>query len=223
MQTSNGLHLSARKPPNSSDLETLNQVWGRKEYQMALDLLRRDQPGKNNVTIIDAGANVGFSTLQFKSEFPDARIISIEPDPGNFAQLTSNTTSPRCNGVTLIQAGLWHRQANLKITQSNFDGREWAFQVEEVTDNAGIPAVSLQDIIQEHQISQIDLLKIDIEGSERYLFDDEKKAAEFLRLSRIVAIEIHDYAASRPHILKVLEQSGFTHFSHSDLTICYRA
>ena len=38
-----------------------------------------------------AGANAGFSTLLFKSLWPDATVVSLEPDPSNFDMLKRNT------------------------------------------------------------------------------------------------------------------------------------
>ncbi len=37
-----------------------------------------------------AGANVGFTSLLLSLLYPDATIVSVEPDPGNFAQLQKN-------------------------------------------------------------------------------------------------------------------------------------
>src|SRR5690606_16005456 len=54
--------------------------------------------------IIDAGANIGASTLYFANEFPAARVIGIEPEPGNFKLAGEN-----CGGtanIEMLQAGL---------------------------------------------------------------------------------------------------------------------
>jgi len=40
--------------------------------------------------IIDAGANVGYSSVYFLSNFPNCRVIAIEPDGDNFASLQKN-------------------------------------------------------------------------------------------------------------------------------------
>ena len=38
-----------------------------------------------------AGANAGMATVMFKLLFPNATIVSLEPDPGNYAALKRNT------------------------------------------------------------------------------------------------------------------------------------
>src|SRR5205809_677357 len=40
--------------------------------------------------IVDAGANIGAATILFHSQFPEAHIVAIEPEPGNFAILSKN-------------------------------------------------------------------------------------------------------------------------------------
>jgi hypothetical protein len=41
-------------------------------------------------TIIDAGANVGVESMRFRHNHPNAKIVSIEPDAGNFYILHHN-------------------------------------------------------------------------------------------------------------------------------------
>jgi hypothetical protein len=38
-----------------------------------------------------AGANAGFSSMLFKLLWPNATVVSLEPDPSNFAMLKANT------------------------------------------------------------------------------------------------------------------------------------
>ena len=39
---------------------------------------------------LHAGGNVGYTALQFSLLFPNATIITVEPDPDNFVQLKKN-------------------------------------------------------------------------------------------------------------------------------------
>jgi hypothetical protein len=55
-------------------------------YQVFLDA-QYDIPLKKPRVIIDAGANIGLFTLLMKNKYPEAKIISIEPDHENFAAL----------------------------------------------------------------------------------------------------------------------------------------
>lgn len=59
----------------------------------------------------DAGANVGFAAVFFALMFPDAKIISLEPDLHNFRMALMNTA--RFPNVHVVHAGLWSKTAHV--------------------------------------------------------------------------------------------------------------
>lgn len=110
--------------------------------------------------IIDAGAHVGMTSVFFALKYPDAQIIALEPEPANFAMLRANAAMyPQ---IVPINAGLWSKETFLKIT--NPDANSWSFIVEEAAE--GIKAVSIASLLSQFDWPRIDVLKIDIEGSE---------------------------------------------------------
>jgi FkbM family methyltransferase len=212
-----GIHFIARKG-SSSDLEVFNQVWGRDEYSKAIDIAR-ELSGNENIIIIDAGANVGYTSLFFYHHFPKARIISVEPDAGNYSALTQNILLNRANKIEPMEAGIWGHRTNLMIDKSFRDNREWSFQVRETDKETDLKGVHILDIMEDRGILEIDLLKIDIEGAEKYLFDNSEKANTFLDKTKVLAIEIHDEEIPREQVYQVLRKNGFSYFDYSDLTI----
>ena len=177
------------------------------------------------MVIIDAGANVGYCTVFFNTVFPDAKIIAIEPDVDNFSVLLKNTEFNNLKNVICLQAGLWSSLTNLKIIRDYADYREWAIRVEGCDEETGLKGISFESLFSEYNIEDIDLLKIDIEGSERYLFDDALKVENFLKRTKVIAIEIHDELASRDRIYQLLIANSFVianSFDFSDLTIAIR-
>ena len=67
----------------------------------------------------------------------------------------------------------------------------------------------------------IDLLKIDIEGAERFILTD-KKTSDFLEKVKILALEIHDEFNIRSAIYDVLRQHQFTITNHGETTIAFK-
>jgi UDP-N-acetylglucosamine transferase subunit ALG13 len=63
-------------------------------------------------------------------------------------------------------------------------------------------------------VTAIDLLKIDIEGGERYIFNEAREGLEFLAITRVIAIEIHDEYQIEDRIQAILRDAGFV-ISHS--------
>jgi FkbM family methyltransferase len=153
------------------------------DYEYGFDL-----PGSATV-IVDAGANIGLSTLYFKHIFPEAKVVALEPDPSNFHMLQLNTGNER--GVVPYQAAIWN--ANLKLGFVNDTlAEKWAIRVDEAdraghATTEGIDVVSMMD---KFQLSHIDIFKIDIEGSEMELFS--KDVSGWISKVKIIVIELHE-------------------------------
>jgi FkbM family methyltransferase len=218
--TTTGLELNAfvRTHP-SSDLDVFGQVWHRRQYRAVTDYMKAWVSTKDELRIVDAGANVGFTTLYLKSEFPNSHIICLEPEDSNYIQLTKNISENRMSGVTLLKAGLWKRPAYLEVGRDVGDQREWSFYVKEVPHTTELRGYDVQFLMKQANWNQLDLLKIDIEGAERYLFANDGTAAETLRSARFLAIEIHDNFHIRPRIYNCLDKNGFDYFDNGELTI----
>lgn len=172
-----GIHLR----PGSSDLEVFKQIFVWEEYAY---------PVKGEVrTIIDAGANIGCSSVWFARKYPSAKLIALEPEQSNFEALVKNTA--RYPQIHPVKKGLWNKSCSLKIESSSADN--WAFRVLETTadDPEAIPATSIADLVREHGIGRIDILKIDIETSEKHVFD--ASARSWLPLTKYLFIETHDF------------------------------
>lgn len=203
----------------SSDLDVFCQVWTDQHYRAVVKYMRKWVAATDPLRIIDAGANVGFTTLYLKAQFPNAHIISVEPEASNFAQMTHNVTSNQLENVTLLQAGLWKSQAFLEVGRDWADQREWSFYVNEVPGPTTLLGYDVQAILGLATWASVDLLKMDIEGAERYLFADDHTAAQTLRNVRFLAIEIHDGDDLRTRIYSQLRKHGFEFFDSGELTI----
>jgi FkbM family methyltransferase len=143
-------------------------------------------PEKDEVQyIIDAGANIGLAALYFQRCFPGATIISIEPVSENFQLLQLNTS--KYENITCYHNGLWNKKSNLKIT--NTTEGNWAFMVEETTDKGDLCAIAVNDILRENPTSKIDILKMDIEGSEKEVFET---GTEWIPLTKKIIVEVHE-------------------------------
>jgi hypothetical protein len=61
--------------------------------------------------VVDAGANTGLAAAYFANRFPDATIISLEPESANFSLLERNTAAYR--NVIPLHAALWREDTTL--------------------------------------------------------------------------------------------------------------
>jgi len=193
----------------TSDIDVFKHIYVLREYAFLDEL-------KNPSLIIDCGANVGMSSAYFLARFPEARVIAIEPDPGNYQQLVHNTAHDD-ERVKAIQAGVWSKQVGLKFVDTAFgDGRAWAIGVEEALpgEPVDINAVSIPQILANEPADQrISLLKIDIEGAELPLFSEN--AGDWLGRVDNLVIELHGpeceqvfYDAIKPFDFEITPSGG---------------
>lgn len=175
---------------NTSDAPTFMQVFVNREYHLKFDFIPE--------VIIDAGANIGLFTVAYKTKFPNAKIICIEPDANNVEIIKRNTS--KYDNIYIENFGLWNKDVRLKITDKYNLGK-WGLIVEEDSENGTVMALSIPTIMKKYQLSQIDLLKLDIETSEKQLF--KAGYEEWLPKVKMIIIELHDWLeqdCSRPFL-----------------------
>lgn len=165
---------------NTSDEGVLYQCFINKEYDIPMD--------KTPKTIIDLGANTGFSSVFFKNKYPEAKIVAVEPEKSNYDLLVKNITN--LDNVFAYNAAIWHRQAHLTIEDKGWG--HWGYVVNEVDEHTkdAIKAISIDQLMEDHAIERIDLLKVDIEGSEKDLFSTGYE--KWLAKTDLIVIELHD-------------------------------
>jgi FkbM family methyltransferase len=165
---------------NTSDEKVFWQIFVEKE----LDIDYKIEPK----LIIDGGANIGASTLWFAKKFPAAQVVAIEPEESNFKILEKNCGN--LPNIKLIQAALWDKNVDLKI--KNIGLGKWGFGVVEAKpdDKKKIRAVTLDKILADSGMAEIDILKLDIEGSEKELF--ESGYENWLNKTKVIIIELHE-------------------------------
>ena len=186
---------------NSSDVLVYLQVFFKGEYHLLNDLVLPSKP-----CIMDLGANVGLFSLLCQSRWPEARIVAIEPDPENFQQLTFQFQQNNLLLADAISGGSWTRNQKLSITKTN-DLLAWSFQVKE--DPAGtIHGISIRSLLESKNLQRIDLLKMDIEGTEVLLFKDSDFLEVLEKRIAVIILETH-HPREQKEIAETLAVTGF--------------
>jgi FkbM family methyltransferase len=137
-------------------------------------------------TIVDLGGNVGYSTLWWCSLYPNAQVVVYEPMPEHVELIGAHV---RLNGlasrVTIrpVAAGVVQSEAVLEPLGARSVLRG---------EGPGI-RVPVVDVFQELSTLTIDVLKIDVEGTEHQLLADERFAT--LRVG-VLVMEWHTTAGA---------------------------
>jgi FkbM family methyltransferase len=181
----------------SSDAMVLYQIFGVREYELAtaLDSIH---------FIMDAGANIGLASLYFLGRYPGARIMAVEPDPGNF-EICRMNLEPYGDRAILQRGAVWSSCCHL--TPVPFPS-EWGLSVRSAKpgEDAPIEAFDIPSLMAAAGEEAIDLLKVDIEGSEEELFTPGSES--WLRTIRNIAIEFHGACCER-RFLEAMRNSAY--------------
>lgn len=164
--------------------------------------------------IVDCGANIGLSALYLARRYPNAKILAIEPAPGNYAMLVRNTRE--VPAIQPVQAAVWPRLASLGIADPTRSYASLSVS-EEAPKGAGeISPILLQDIVAER--GRIDILKIDIEGGEKTLFEDPS-CQKWLADTRVIYVELHDWMkpGCSPAFYRAITQFDFSQHHQGEI------
>ena len=116
-------------------------------------------------TIVDLGANIGLASRRFLERFPRARIVSVEPEPGNVAVLRHNL-DPSADARRSSTHAWSACPPGLPRRDNGSRGR----LLHDRRAEGDTDVVTMADVLSELGNDRIDLLKCDIEGAESELF-----------------------------------------------------
>ncbi len=134
-------------------------------------LLHTLRPGMN---FVDIGAHFGFFSLLGSFLVGEqGRVLSFEPTPRTFQQLTRNTAERR--NVTLHNCAAFNQETQLTLRDfgleySAFNSAFGMREDDSLPQRAGVEfqarARKADDVIRESRLTKVDLIKIDAESSE---------------------------------------------------------
>ena len=105
---------------------------------------------------------------------------------------------------------------NILLKNDFRDKKDWSKYVDTSTEETTLKTITIQNIMEKQNWDQIDILKMDIEGAERFIFTGEHH--DFLQKVKTIAIEIHDEFNIRNKIYDILKECGFTILNAGDIT-----
>ena len=176
-------------------------------YGNALEYLKK-LPG--NPLVLDCGANIGLFSLLAMRHHPTATIHAFEPGPPNYRLFEMNRLANPdvSNRIQLHKEAIggetrkarWHFDEDNPGASNLYTGIDQGFDVQ---------IRSLTDVLQALP-SEIDLLKLDIEGAEYEVL--AATPAEIWRRIRAISLELHHDPAgkiSQGEFLNQMRKLGF--------------
>jgi FkbM family methyltransferase len=169
----------------SGDIDIFYEIFFKKVYKT---------DGNNaSCFIIDAGANIGLATVYFLLKYRNAKIICIEPDPENIVIFKLNLAKQIASGaVELVEAALAKADGEMFLAQPKLKYNSKLVHKYSGDNCVAVKTVSLQNILSTKDITNIEFIKIDIEGAEENMFSGN---TNWLQNIAEVMIETHSAKA----------------------------
>ncbi|VVB82625.1 Hexuronic acid methyltransferase AglP [uncultured archaeon] len=187
--------------------QLFEEIFYRSEYYF-------DSEDKSPV-IIDCGANIGLSIIFFKWLYPKSRIYGFEPDKKTFDLLQSNISKNNLKDVHLINAAVSDKDGKIDffidpkhIGHMAMSTRHGRMPKQKIS----VQSILLSSFIKKNKIEKIDLIKMDIEGSEKEVIRDLNKNKIFDRIKKLLIEYHHKIVGEKSCLaeyLEILEKNKF--------------
>jgi FkbM family methyltransferase len=133
---------------------------------------------KKGMVIIDIGAHIGTFTLSAnKKTGEQGKVIAVEPEQNNFAQLTKNLEINKIKNVIPINLALsdFNGKGDFFISKGSGCHSIFPREGENIINKIQIDIKTLDTLLEELNIKRVDLLKIDAEEAELKILKGAEK------------------------------------------------
>ena len=176
-----------------SDVTVVRQIFAKREYDVnriphvgaILSARYRSILDTGRIpTIVDAGANIGAATLWFRTMYPDAAVVAVEPEPHNFSMLKKNLGET--DKVSIVPAAIGSHAGFVEVSEDTYG---WGAKTKRSKTGA-VPTITMSDAFAHVRHGTPFIAKIDIEGFESELFSNN---LNWLDDVHMLLIEPHDW------------------------------
>ena len=132
-------------------------------------------------TVLDIGGNIGYFSLYFARKFPQTQFYCFEPIPNNYKYLCKNLELNHSQNIKAFNIGL----SNVCQTMEMFYNPEGCGSSSlrdllEASCTYKVPCefTTLDNFVAENHIENIDFIKCDVEGAEKFVYEGGLKTLE---------------------------------------------
>ncbi len=195
---------------SQADKSVMKEIFELREYKDVESIIKSAKAAGfgRAEPIIDAGAQAGFFSLYCLALNPKVRVYAIEPDENNLEVLEDNLNLNNVPNIEII-AGALAGKSGLRDFYVSYDTHNHSlFKVltPQITKVTKVKAYSLDDFLNEQEITQVSLLKLDVEGSEYEVLQNFRG---WEKINNII-LEYHDFGEFKHTQLEnLLREKGY--------------
>ncbi|MGW2660110.1 FkbM family methyltransferase [Nocardia tengchongensis] len=203
---------------NQSDLLILWQIFLQRFYELE-ESYCLDHRIDTLDTIVDLGGNTGLAAAYFTARYRPRLLLTVEPIAESLDVLRCNAAR---SGVDWLieDCAVSGRPGELEFAVSEFwdtctavpevyrlrETRPWRLENTLALAPRTVAAVTVEELLRRHGIERVDLLKVDVEGSEVHIFATPQPWMN--QVDRIV-LEVHDKYIDGDVVRKTMKEVGF--------------
>lgn len=140
-------------------------------------------------TFIDVGSNMGYFSLLASSVVgEDGTILAIEPSSRDYNRLVDNVNINQLHNISPYRLAISDKNGQAKISIAceersalNTLGTSFGFKGVEKISVEDVETATIDDLVQKEKITSIDVLKVDVEGSELVALRGARNSIEKFR------------------------------------------
>lgn len=133
--------------------------------------------------VVDVGANIGDFTLAMRNLA--GKIVAVEPAEENFLALSANLRINHINNVVPIKAAATDRKVKVFL-----QGESSNMYVVRGNRGQSVKGIPLDLIVRRLGIGSVDLMKIDVQGHEKFVLSGMRRLLE-RKFVKYLIVEVH--------------------------------
>lgn len=165
--------------------------------------------GKKDLTIVDIGAS-GITPYYF-SQFAK-EVIAVEPAKEHIAALKETIAYNKLTNITLVEKAIYLENTKLNLYHPN-NKTAYSLHMAIATpdmEKETVEAITMDKLFEDNKIEHVDLMKLDIEGTEVEVISSEGFVKVSSKIDLIIG-ETHSWNGRNPNQIKdALGNAGFS-------------
>ncbi|MBX9693393.1 MAG: FkbM family methyltransferase [Cyanobacteria bacterium] len=178
---------------NDGDLQSIREVWLDEAYRL---------PFKTKYEVlVDLGTNIGLTSLWLSKRYGFSTIVAVEPDSSN-AKLARINFEKNNVQAEVIEAAIGPTDGSVLFQESE------SSNLGRVSTDSGkaVRCLSMKTLLVDSGVSNVDVLKMDIEGGEEALLRGDISWAN--QVKAIIA-EFHPTVIDYAGAVQILQGAGY--------------
>jgi FkbM family methyltransferase len=156
--------------------------------------------GRKDLVILDIGANIGVTSYYF-SRYAK-KVIALEPALEHFAVLVEMLRFNKTKNVVPINKALYMEEKELPLFHKEKNKTMYSLHgaISDGSPPEVVKCITIDKLMKENKIGEVDLMKLDIEGSENEVLSHPtfKKVAPKIKT---IIVERHEWSGRHPNQL----------------------